>query len=273
MRSLVPGLRGFVAAVQSLALVACLTGDPNIAKLADAGPSPDGPVPGSSSSGSSTSSGGGAIGDSLNIVSPGDQLSFADADLPAGKTARTIEAWVRTTLTGEGYVVSYGSTSAGGAYLLGVLGGRGVLTQIGDSVVGSKPIGDGRWHHLAATFEGGSGQCSLFVDGAPEGQKVMLVDTVKGGTAWIGSWVPQGKTATGAIDEVRIWSVARTQAQLQADMSRRLGGAEPGLVAYFGMNAGGKGPGISVPNLAVGASIKAAITEGSTIEFLPASPF
>ena len=44
---------------------------------------------------------------------------------------------------------------------------------------------------------------------------------------------------TGLIDEVRIWGVARTQAEIRADMRRRLDGNESGLVAYWPLDEGG----------------------------------
>ncbi len=42
----------------------------------------------------------------------------------------------------------------------------------------------------------------------------------------------------GQIDEVRIWNVARTQAQIRDNMCRQLTGAETGLVGYWNMNEG-----------------------------------
>ncbi|MDA9563592.1 LamG domain-containing protein [Flavobacteriales bacterium] len=42
----------------------------------------------------------------------------------------------------------------------------------------------------------------------------------------------------GSIDEVLIWNVARTQAQIRDDMCRQLTGTETGLVGYWNMNEG-----------------------------------
>ncbi|MFK5971063.1 MAG: hypothetical protein QM487_13225 [Candidatus Marithrix sp.] len=38
---------------------------------------------------------------------------------------------------------------------------------------------------------------------------------------------------SGEIDEVRIWSVARSQAEIQASMNSTLTGSESGLAAYY----------------------------------------
>jgi hypothetical protein len=43
----------------------------------------------------------------------------------------------------------------------------------------------------------------------------------------------------GVIDEVRIWSVTRSRAEIQADMNRKLDGSEPGLVGYWRLDEGG----------------------------------
>ncbi len=40
----------------------------------------------------------------------------------------------------------------------------------------------------------------------------------------------------GKMAEVRIWNKARTQAEIQADMSKRLTGKEPSLVGYWPLN-------------------------------------
>ena len=37
----------------------------------------------------------------------------------------------------------------------------------------------------------------------------------------------------GQLTEVRLWNTARTQAEIQANLSRRLSGNEPGLVGYW----------------------------------------
>jgi hypothetical protein len=42
----------------------------------------------------------------------------------------------------------------------------------------------------------------------------------------------------GVIDEVRVWNVVRTAAQLDANKNRRLAGNEAGLVAYWRFDDG-----------------------------------
>jgi hypothetical protein len=42
----------------------------------------------------------------------------------------------------------------------------------------------------------------------------------------------------GLISDVRIWSIARTQQQIQDNFNKKLTGNEPGLVAYYDFNEG-----------------------------------
>jgi hypothetical protein len=42
----------------------------------------------------------------------------------------------------------------------------------------------------------------------------------------------------GYLDEVRVWSTARTQTEIQDNMNRELNGSESGLLLYYNMNEG-----------------------------------
>lgn len=52
---------------------------------------------------------------------------------------------------------------------------------------------------------------------------------IKDNTAW---------TFNGQIDEVRLWNIVRSPAQVQADLYRELTGSESGLMAYYKMSDG-----------------------------------
>jgi hypothetical protein len=45
-------------------------------------------------------------------------------------------------------------------------------------------------------------------------------------------------TIDGNLSEVRLWSIARTKAEIQDNMNKRLNGGEPGLVAYYKLDEG-----------------------------------
>lgn len=99
-------------------------------------------------------------------------------------------------------------------------------------------IPTGTWTHVAVVFNGTrrlhyiNGEEVLDV---PEtGPLTTSTDSMR-----IGSDVQWQFTPTGAIDEVRLWSVARTEAQLRANLNERINTAQPGLVAVWALDGNG----------------------------------
>ena len=88
------------------------------------------------------------------------------------------------------------------------------------------------WHHVATTFDGTN--YKLFLDG----------ELINNSTAFQGLTPPESepvriigkKPWVGKIDEVRMWSVARPQDEIQAYMNNTLVGNETGLEAYYPMD-------------------------------------
>jgi subtilisin-like proprotein convertase family protein len=98
------------------------------------------------------------------------------------------------------------------------------------------------WKHLAVVgdADGGTTHVTVYRNGQVVWQHDFgaVVGDISGSKPWaIGQdWDPgseQGDFFDGQMDDIRIWNIARTQAQIQADMSDRLKGDEPGLVAYW----------------------------------------
>lgn len=98
----------------------------------------------------------------------------------------------------------------------------------------------GKWYHLAGTYDGGG--ISVFVNGVQiksepsSGQ--MYIDK---SDLFIGKGDPEfsfGEYFHGAVDEIRIWNVSRSQKQIQAAMNTPLTGKEEGLVAYWNFDGG-----------------------------------
>ena len=75
------------------------------------------------------------------------------------------------------------------------------------------------WHHVAFTYDGDKGR--LYVDGVP-------VDSTSNPAKWSGK-VPDavslsfiGARFRGKLDEVRVWDVVRTEAEIKANMDLSL---------------------------------------------------
>ena len=72
----------------------------------------------------------------------------------------------------------------------------------------------GAWAHLAATYDGAN--VRLYVNGVQVG---ISAQTGTIGTTTTPLWIGGAQRFSGVIDEVRIYNVALTQAQIQADMN------------------------------------------------------
>jgi len=98
----------------------------------------------------------------------------------------------------------------------------------------------GTWYHLAATFDGTNIQ--VLVDGvvikSDERAGSMRIDDSE---LVIGRGDPEyssGEYFDGAVDEIRIWAVARSPGEIQAGMNTRMTGKERGLIAYWNFDDG-----------------------------------
>ena len=99
-------------------------------------------------------------------------------------------------------------------------------------------VGLNTWHHVAGVIDGNKNVIKLFIDGT----EVANRDFGRGGfyksqyPLRIGAYHQKGMdsaTFNGQIDEVRIWNVARTEAEIREGMNTKLNGDEPGLVGYW----------------------------------------
>jgi hypothetical protein len=96
---------------------------------------------------------------------------------------------------------------------------------------------DNQWHHVACTYDGAI--INLYVDGQLD-NALAATGAVAANTSdmEIGRNTDGGGTQPfiGTIDEVRIWNVARTPAQILAALGTVLVGNESGLQAYYHFN-------------------------------------
>ncbi|HXC05291.1 MAG TPA: LamG-like jellyroll fold domain-containing protein, partial [Bacteroidia bacterium] len=162
------------------------------------------------------------------------------ANIPVGNSNYTIEAWVKVSAFGTYGIAgwgNYGTTNQSNALRIDATG-KLVNYWWGNDLYASTPtLTNGSWHHVAATFDGTTR--TIYLDG-------VSVTSDSPGTLHA---VPNANNFTigvtnsteylpGSIDEVRIWNVARTGAQLTANMNNCLMGNEAGLVSYYRMEEG-----------------------------------
>ncbi len=156
----------------------------------------------------------------------------------------TLECWVKSNTSGFSGLISkrnistsanqYGLTTGGSGKIEFVIGNGSLKTIYSDD-----PINDNTWHHVAAVKDGT--KMLLFVDGVLQSD----MDTFSGnGDNTLDLVIGRYYTTNdlyyidGAIDEVRVWSTARTCEEINYFKDCELEGTESGLVAYYQFNQG-----------------------------------
>ena len=199
---------------------------------------------GKAQSGAALDFDGSATSDFVNLSNSITELAFADF---------TIEAWIKTTGSREGIVTCM---DGNGVWEPGekcfYIDSLGIPKFVGNSnsyIRGNIAVNDGAWHHVAVvwTYTGGtSGVGHIYVDAIDRtGVVTYITNYGNYGNFWIGTanywWSEAPNYFTGKIDEVRIWSVARTQCQIEKFKDCEISTTATGLQANYHFNQGTAG--------------------------------
>ena len=158
----------------------------------------------------------------------------------------TYEAWINinnpqdwqgiittSTMGGENIWVQM-SVNGSGALRVELSDGSGIKSYDGTTSL------TGAWHHAAITFDGTN--LILYVDGNPEALNINSDDALSSftinTTLLIGSERNNNVFINGSIDEVHIWNIVRTAAQIQSDMNCSFVTGQTGLIASYNFNEG-----------------------------------
>ncbi|MFI0791172.1 LamG-like jellyroll fold domain-containing protein [Micromonospora rubida] len=187
-------------------------------------------------------------GTALRLDGQDDYLDLGSAASARLQGAYTVEAWVNPAAAG-GVIVAAGDGTQAGSFTLRLTSANAlVLTHPGTGNTVTSPdavVSTSRFAHVAAVFTGGTGaKGRLYVDGVEvaNGSMSFTPSPTAGVVTYVGarrSGTNAAEFFRGDVDEVRIWSQARTAADLARNFRRRLAGVEPGLVAYYRFDEGG----------------------------------
>jgi Concanavalin A-like lectin/glucanases superfamily/Secretion system C-terminal sorting domain len=170
-----------------------------------------------------------------NALSFDGSNDFIDCGNPAAfqSNSITIEAWIKAN-PASGYRAIVTKQWAYGLYLSNnILISH--LYNVGDLSTGVN-VADGIWHHVAVTLSAGT--VTVYLDGVAKASQSGYSIVNQNSNVLIGEGGPgAGQYFNGSIDEVRIWNVARTQAQIQASMNSAISSGT-GLVAAYHFNQG-----------------------------------
>src|ERR1041385_3039054 len=157
----------------------------------------------------------------------------------------TVEAWIKRAGTGvqHSIVEKYGCSTGQGGYALRVAANDKLLfgtrddCNNGSSVLGLTSISANVWTHVAGSWDGAT--LRVFVNGAPDGSLASTRNPKWGNTPLkIGERGSSGTPFNGQIDEVRLWNVARSAADISSTLSQCLTGNEANLAAYWRLDEG-----------------------------------
>lgn len=176
----------------------------------------------------------------LVINNPGDYMKVSDSDTLDITDEITIEAWIQLYDDKNGTFFRKEH-----AYLLEIEGTRPSFSVWSDEE-GWRSLAElpfdlkvGIRHHIAAVYNREVGQ--IFINGQ------LIVEENRSGYTGkiaianndllIGFW---GELFVGRTDEVRVWNIARTQEEIQANMDKPLENpkSEPNLVGYWNFDGG-----------------------------------
>ncbi|MCH7724630.1 MAG: T9SS type A sorting domain-containing protein [Bacteroidetes bacterium] len=152
----------------------------------------------------------------------------------------TLEAWIKSDKfeatqsiikkngSGSGYELSLSSNGNVFFRLNGSNSWRANSTSL-------YPHDGNTWMHIAATYDGT--ELTIYINGVAEGTDPTALDSIKtnSNNLVIGTNAADSTSGLfdGAIDEVRIWNVARSADDIRATMCKKLTGSETGLVGYW----------------------------------------
>lgn len=183
------------------------------------------------------------------------------ATVPLGNSAYTIEAWIKPNQMGDYGIIGWGNYGFNDQVNALRLYPGGIHNYWwAHDLSGATGNLAGAWHHVAATFDGTTRR--IYLDGAllnsdtpGSSHAVPNANNLRIGSTNNAEYFP------GSIDEVRVWNVARTTAQLSAAKGIGLPGSTAGLVAYYRLN---EGSGLTTADATGTAANLGTLTNGPT---------
>ncbi|MEB3340847.1 LamG domain-containing protein [Okeania sp.] len=172
-----------------------------------------------------------------------DYLEIPDANAIDFGTNQnfTVESWFKVdpSQNTEGDIIEKWKDPTGYPYVIRYDGGSGKVVAArydrsnNPSIVSTRTFNDGQSHHVAFVKDGN--QLKLYVDGQLDGT---TTDTTTGNTQnnsplFIGNRGGIANHFKGEIEELRIWNVARTPAEIQSNLNTTFQGTEAGLAGYW----------------------------------------
>ena len=191
----------------------------------------------------------------VELTPPNSQMTAGSTSFSLANQSFTTEAWVyREAATGLGEYILFNGIE--GVVNNGLVIGFRATGQFtfafwgNDLETPATYPPDGQWHHWACRYDASNGSRWIFRDGVEVAFDVAS-NFVGNGPLTIGG-LPTRTEFHGTLDEIRIWSGLRSDAQITQDMSIQYndGSIPAGLLAYYRANAADANDPAKLPDLA-----------------------
>ncbi|WP_338768824.1 BspA family leucine-rich repeat surface protein [Bernardetia sp. ABR2-2B] len=188
----------------------------------------------------------GDIASNNNALSLDGVDDYVDIGFIPVTSAYTYEMWFKADTPNT--MLLDGTDAAGSLQSYSFLGfGRGGELRFGQRVPAADLGGDeitttgvnyidNQWHHIAAVKT--TTQLLLYFDGVLVGSTASTTSINNNVYYYLGHLGSGNRRLSGALDEVRIWNVARSCSEINANINNELVGNETGLLAYYNFNQG-----------------------------------
>ena len=156
-------------------------------------------------------------------------------------TSYTVELWVKPTAIKNAVHLWEGANGMSIPDLAG--NSNNLYFEVNNTTtIGTGILNIGQWYHIACTYDAASSTQSIYVNGISNGtnsivstnsigSSLSLCDRTSGFQAFARSY-------PGIVDEVRVWSVALTQSEIQAHLNCEITTPQPNLVGNYHFNQG-----------------------------------
>ena len=174
-----------------------------------------------------------ALGNALNFESSrSNAISFTDYVVPRTGDF-SLEFWVKSSSNGSAQqFLSQGSSAD--AFGMGINTDRTLNAGTGWSNVGYN-LPANEWVHLAIVKEGTN--ATIYANGTSVATKSNYSISSAGDFFAIGQYA-NSNYFNGTMDELRVWNVARTQAEIESNKYKVFSGKESGIINFYDFNQG-----------------------------------
>ena len=178
----------------------------------------------------------------LNFDGLNDRVALPNAGTDVTNKSFSVEMWLKRNSTNT-YDVAFSQGVAAGNNQLLHIGFSNTDKFIFNFWGGANDFeisitNDNNWHHWACTFDNVTKERKVYRDGILIGQAIIpSTFTGNGSATRIGANAYTGDEFDGNIDEVRVWNVVRTSAQILANRNCEIQ-AQSGLLAAYHFNQG-----------------------------------